>query len=72
MSIFKDFFLLAVLAALMFCIMFLVRKHESLEQKMERYNCSLSEFAPDFPQEVRNECRRQRLEAFNRSRDVQQ
>lgn len=28
------------------------------------YDCSLAEISPDYPQEVKNECRRLRMEEF--------
>ncbi len=28
------------------------------------YDCSLAEISPDYPQEVKNECRRLRIEEF--------
>ncbi len=30
------------------------------------YNCSIAEISPDFPPEVRNECRKLRAEAYKR------
>jgi hypothetical protein len=33
------------------------------------YDCSLAEISPDYPQEVKNECRRLRIEEF-RERQV--
>lgn len=32
------------------------------------YNCSLAEISPDFPPEVRNECRKLRSEAYKNGR----
>jgi hypothetical protein len=34
------------------------------------YDCSLAEISPDYPKEVKNECRRLRIEEF-RERQVQ-
>jgi len=34
------------------------------------YDCSIAEISPDYPQEVKNECRRLRIEEF-RERQVQ-
>ena len=34
------------------------------------YDCSIAEISPDYPQEVKNECRRLRIEEF-RDRQVQ-
>jgi len=35
------------------------------------YDCSLAEISPDYPQEVKNECRRLRIEEF-REKQIQQ
>ena len=35
------------------------------------YDCSLAEISPDYPQEVKNECRRLRIEEF-RERQIQE
>jgi hypothetical protein len=32
------------------------------------YNCSLAEISPDFPPEVKNECRKLRSEAYKNGR----
>ena len=32
-----------------------------------RYDCSLSEISPDFPEQVKNECRKLRAENFQNS-----
>jgi len=34
------------------------------------YDCSIAEISPDYPQEVKNECRRLRMEEF-RERQIQ-
>jgi hypothetical protein len=34
------------------------------------YDCSIAEISPEYPQEVKNECRRLRIEEF-RERQVQ-
>jgi hypothetical protein len=35
------------------------------------YDCSIAEISPDYPQEVKNECRRLRIEEF-RERQIQE
>jgi len=35
------------------------------------YDCSIAEISPDYPQEVKNECRRLRMEEF-RERQIQE
>ncbi len=35
------------------------------------YDCNLAEISPDYPQEVKNECRRLRIEEF-RERQIQE
>lgn len=34
------------------------------------YDCSLADISPDFPQEVKDECLKLRLEEFNRKHEL--
>lgn len=37
------------------------------ESKVKVYDCSIAEISPDYPIEVKNECRKIRAENFNKS-----
>lgn len=56
----KYFWLLApiVLGVIMYGALFFVIM--SQENRTVRYDCSIAEFAPDFPPQVREECRKKR------------
>jgi hypothetical protein len=36
------------------------------------YDCSLSEISPDFPIDVKNECRRLRIEEYNKFKIIKE
>jgi hypothetical protein len=40
----------------------------ALSPKGKLYDCSIAEISPDFPPEVRNECRKLRSEAYKNGR----
>jgi len=62
----KDKLIIAVI--LLVCIVILVNADWNNQTVV--YDCSLAEISPDYPQEVKNECRRLRIEEF-RERQVQ-
>lgn len=68
MTIIKDLFYVLILFIVVYIGFYLTYRNESLPDKMNRYDCSLSEFSPDFPSEVRNECRRRSLERINQQK----
>lgn len=72
MTLLKDLFYLAILFIAMWIAFYLSMRHDSLEQRMVRYDCRLSEFAPDFPPDIRAECRRRALEAYNQRQQQEQ
>ncbi len=69
MSIIKELFYVAVIFVGMWIAFYLGMRNETLAEKMPRYNCSLAEFAPDIPPEVRQECRRRHIEQINQQKD---
>ena len=64
-TLIKDILLLVSLGLLVVLAIFYIGKNETLDEKIARYDCRLSEFLPDFPPEVRNECRRRNIENYN-------
>lgn len=36
------------------------------------YDCSLAEISPDYPVEVKNECRRLRIEEYNKQKIIKE
>ncbi len=69
MHIVKDIFYVFVLFAAVYFSFYLAHRNETLEEKMARYDCRLSEFLPDFPPEVRAECRRLVIERINQQKE---
>ena len=63
-EIFKDIFYVFIIFAAVWAAFYLGTRHDTLEQKMKYYDCSLTEFIPDVPNDVRIECRRQRIESI--------
>ena len=66
----KDLVYLAVLFVAIWIAFYLGTRHDTLEDRFRRYDCSLSEFAPDIPSDVRAECRRRRLEHYNNQQQL--
>ncbi len=56
-------YLIGFLAA---CVLWLVALHNVSLPEYKVYDCRLSEIHPDFPAEVREECRRKKLEEWRR------
>ncbi len=68
MHLLKDLLLVFAMFLAVYLSFYLGMRHEPLEDKMQRYDCSLTEFVPDVPAEVRNECRRRRVELINQEK----
>ena len=64
-EIIKDIFYVALLFLAVWAAFFIGMRNETTEQRTIRYDCRLSEFSPDFPNDVRQECRRKALEQYN-------
>lgn len=69
MTIIKDMFLVLLLFLAVYLAFYLGMRHETTEQRIARYDCRMAEFVPDFPPEVRAECRRRTLEKINQQRE---
>lgn len=61
----KDTFYIILMFIAVWFSFYLYTRHDTLEQKMARYDCRISEFDPGFPPEVRAECRRRAIELYN-------
>lgn len=72
MPIIKDIALLLCMCVLVCIAFYLGTRHWTLEDQMKHYDCRLAEFVPDFPPEVRAECRRRTIEWINQQREQQQ
>jgi hypothetical protein len=56
--------------ALVALIAILILANADWNDRTVIYDCSIAEISPDYPKEVKNECRRLRIEEF-RERQVQ-
>ena len=65
----KDLFNIVVLFCVVWIGFYLYTRHDTIERRTDRYECSLTEFVADVPQDVRNECRRRRIESINNRKD---
>jgi hypothetical protein len=70
MHIVKDLLYVLILFIAVYITFFLLHRHDTLEEKVARYDCRLAEFLPDFPIEVREECRRRSIERINQGKGV--
>jgi hypothetical protein len=64
-ELFKDLFYLLLLFVLTWCGFYLFTRHDTIEQRVTRYNCDLSEFVARIPDDIRAECRRQKIIQLN-------
>ena len=64
----KDIFYLALVFLAVWIVFYLYTRHDTVEQRVLRYDCRIAEFSPDIPQDVRIQCRRQALELYNQQR----
>jgi hypothetical protein len=70
MYLLKDLIHLILIFLIVYVVFHLFERYDILQDKMKRYDCRISEFAPDFPPEVREECRRQSIERINQGKGV--
>ncbi len=68
-EIIKDVLSLIVVSALLWVGFYLFTRHDSLQQKASRYDCNLTEFVANVPNDIRDECRRQKLLTINNQKD---
>jgi hypothetical protein len=59
-----------LIIAVVFLVAIVILANADWDNRTVVYDCSLAEISPDYPQEVKNECRRLRIEEF-RERQVQ-
>lgn len=64
-EIFKDICYLVIMFVIVWTVFYLMQQRETLEQRMLRYHCDLTEFAAEVPKDVRNECRRLKIQSIN-------
>ena len=70
-EIIKDIFHVALLCLAVWTAFFIGTRNETTKQRTIRYDCRLSEFSPDFPDDVRKECRQRALEYYNQQQQTE-
>lgn len=65
----KDIFYLIILFLAVWVSFYLGTRHDTVSQRTARYNCDLAEFVADVPVDVRNECRRLRIQQINKEKE---
>ncbi len=60
-----------LIVAIILLIAILILANADWDNRTVVYDCSIAEISPDYPQEVKNECRRLRIEEF-RERQIQE
>jgi hypothetical protein len=57
--------------ALVALIAILILANADWNDRTVIYDCSLAEISPDYPPEVKNECRRLRIEQFQQQQHIE-
>jgi hypothetical protein len=70
MHLIKDMIYVGLIFFAVYFGFYLFERHDTVQDKMKRYDCRISEFSPDFPPEIREECRRQSIERINQGKGV--
>lgn len=65
----KDIFNLALVFLIVWFGFYLYTRHDTLAEKTAKYNCDLTEFMAKTPDDVKNECRRIKIETINNQKD---
>jgi hypothetical protein len=68
-EILKDIYYLILVFAVIWAVFYLGTRHDTVEQRTNRYDCALTEFVANIPQDIRNECRRRRINSINKQKD---
>ena len=61
----KDIFLVIIMIALVWLAFYLGSRHDTLEERVQRYDCRLTEFVAGIPPDIRSACREQQLQELN-------
>ena len=61
----KDIVLVIIMIALVWLAFYLGSRHDTLEERVQHYDCGLTEFVGGIPPDIRSACREQRLQELN-------
>jgi len=65
----KDFILILAIFCLVYVAFYLAQRHDTIEQKLSRYDCDLVHFEARIPDEIIMACRNQKLNIINKQKD---
>ena len=65
----KDTFYVIMMFVIVWVVFYLYTRHDTVEQRVIRYDCRISEFAAGIPNDVRAECRRRAIELYNQQQE---
>jgi len=65
----KDFILIIAMFCLVYLAFYLFQRHDTVEQKLSRYDCNLVHFEARVPEEIVIACRNQKLNIINKQKD---
>jgi hypothetical protein len=66
-ELFKDLIYLTIIFFLAYVVFYLSTRHDTVEQRVKRYDCNLTEFIPNVPDDIRLACRQQKLDQINKN-----
>ena len=69
MELLKDLFYIAVMFLIVWFGFYLYTRHDTVDQRVTRYDCALTEFQARVPNDIRMECRRRKLELLNTEKE---
>lgn len=61
----KDLFYLLIGFVIVWVGFYFFTRHDTLQQRMQYYDCKLVEFNPNVPEDIILECRNQRIQEIN-------
>lgn len=65
-EIFKDITYLICVFVAVWIAFYLGTRHDTIAERTARYDCTLADFQARVPEDIREECRRIKLESINK------
>lgn len=68
-DVLKDICYLIIVFAIAWFTFYLTMRHDTLEKKLSRYDCSLAQTISSFPEEIREGCKNKHIEELNKLKE---
>lgn len=65
----KDVIAIFTVFTLVYIAFYFVMRHDTIEQKLPRYDCNLVHFEAGIPEDIVKACRDQHLNTINKQKD---